>query len=411
MIDYYETKAHPITRKMVMDAYVKIKDNGRGTGVDGVSLSEYAMNLESNLYKLWNRLTSGSYFPQMTREKLIPKKGGGKRSLGIATVEDRIAQQVVRAYIEPKMEGSFHDDSYGYRPGRHAHDAITKATSRCFTHNWLLDIDIKGYFDSIDHGLLLNAVRKYTEERWVLLYIKRWLKAGTLKEDGSMEERHEGTAQGSVLSPLLSNVFLHFVFDKWMELHYPRVRFERYSDDIVVHCKSEKQALFLKGKIVERFMSCRLTINEEKTRVVFCKNPNNKGERKHHHESFAFLGFTYKPRLMKTQNGMLLLCMPVMSSKSKRSVLSQLKSMRLHKQQLSLREVARTVNEKVRGWFGYYCKIEKWSTRLVWWHPNRKLLKWVMWKRGFGFQRALGWPQLTYKAQPGLFKHWELVKP
>jgi len=411
MIDYYETKAHPITRKMVVEAYVKIRSKGKATGVDGVHLEEYAKDLESNLYKLWNRLTSGSYHPQLTREKSIPKKGGGTRSLGIATVEDRIAQQVVRVHLEPKMEPTFHADSYGYRPGRHAHQAIKAATSRCFTHNWVIDIDIRGYFDTIDHELLMKAVKQYTDERWVLIYIERWLKSGTLKEDGSIADRTEGTAQGSVLSPLLSNVFLHFVFDKWMEKYYGKVKFERYSDDIIVHCKSEKQANFLWKGIGERFKDCRLTLSEEKTKIVSCKNPNNKGEKKYKHESFDFLGFTYKPRLTRTRNGILLLSLPVMSRKAKKSVLDKIRSMKLHKQKWKLSQVAHAVNEKTNGWFNYYCAIEKWSTRKLWWLLNRKLLKWVMWNRGWSFRRATRWLKATYKAQPRLFRHWELSRP
>ena len=200
MIDYYETKAHPITRKMVWDAYQKIRKNGKAAGVDGVSFGDYEANLQENLYKLWNRLSSGSYFPQITREKSIPKSGGGTRSLGIATVEDRTAQQVVRAYLEPLMEPTFHDSSYGYRPKRHAHQAIAAATTNCFTNHWVLDIDIKGYFDAIDHSLLMKAIERYTAEKWVLMYIERWLKAGTLKEDGTIVDRISGTAQGSVLT-------------------------------------------------------------------------------------------------------------------------------------------------------------------------------------------------------------------
>jgi RNA-directed DNA polymerase len=303
MIDYYETKAHPITRKMVWDAYQKIRKNRKAAGVYGVSFVDYEVKLQENLYKLWNRLTSGSYFPQITREKSIPKSCGGTRSLGIATVEDRTAQQVVRAYLEPLMEPTFHDSSYGYRPKRHAHQALAAATTNCFTNHWVIDIDIKGYFDTIDHSLLMKAIERYTVEKWVLMYIERWLKAGTLKEDGTIVDRISGTAQGSVLSPLLSNVFLHFVFDKWMQKNYPRNRFERYSDDIIVHCKTEKQAIYLKALIGKRFRECKLSLSETKTRIVHCKCPDNKGEGKHMRASFDFLGFRYKPRITRVKSG------------------------------------------------------------------------------------------------------------
>jgi RNA-directed DNA polymerase len=349
MIDYYETKAHPITKKMVLDAYRKIKNNGQAAGVDEVSLFDYATNLSANLYKLWNRLTSGSYYPGLTREKSIPKKDGGTRLLGIAKVEDRIAQQVVRAYLEPQMEPTFHEDSYGYRPGRNAHQAVNVATRRCFRHSWLIDIDIKNYFDSIDHELLLKAVGMYTKERWVLMYIERWLKAATLKEDGSIENRTAGSVQGSVLSPLLSNVFMHFVFDKWMEKYNPAIVFERYCDDVIIHCKTEKQANWLKRKIASRFLQCKLSLNEQKTKVVFCKNGNNKGEGNHAvHYSFDFLGFTFCPKLCPTKNGIVLLSLPAASRKSKKSVMDKIRAMELHKKKVKIQVLARMINEMLQ---------------------------------------------------------------
>jgi RNA-directed DNA polymerase len=411
MINYFETKAHPVTKKMVLDAYKAIRGNGKAAGVDGVSFEEYAKDLQANLYKLWNRLTSGSYFPGLTREKKIPKKGGGFRALGIATIEDRIAQQVVRTYLEPKIEPTFHADSYGYRPKRHAHQAIKTAITRCFTNSWVIDIDIKGYFDTIDHELLMKAVKVYTQEKWILIYIERWLKAGTLKEDGQIAERTEGTAQGSVISPLLSNVFLHFVFDKWMQKYYPKISFERYCDDMVIHCKSEKQASFIKSQIARRFAGCKLTMSEEKTKIVFCKNPNNRGEKKHKQESFDFLGFTFRPKLCNTKNGRLLLSMPVMSRKAKKSVMEKVKAMQIHKSKLKLRQLADQINEKTRGWINYYCTLEKWSTQKLWWQLNRKLIKWVKWNRGWEFRKALRWLKATYVAQPRLFCHWSIVKP
>jgi RNA-directed DNA polymerase len=411
MIDYYETKAHPITRKMVWDAYNEIRKNGKAAGVDGVTFESYEVDLQANLYKLWNRLTSGSYFPQLTREKSIPKTGGGTRSLGIATVEDRTAQQVVRAYLEQRMEPTFHDNSFGYRPGRHAHQAIKSATDNCMTHYWMLDIDIKGYFDTIDHDLLMKAVKRYTDEKWVLMYTERWLKAGTLKEDGTVAERFEGTAQGSVLSPLLSNVFLHFVFDKWMDKCYPRFKFERYSDDIIVHCKSEQQAQFIKAEISQRFTECKLTLSESKTKLVHIKNPNNKGNGKHENESFDFLGFTYKPRLTKTKNGTLLLTTPAMSSKAKVKVLDAICKMKFHLWQVSLKELAETVNQRTRGWINYYGFKGRSTTSKLWFLLNRKLIKWVKWQRGWQFKRALNWLRAVHKAQPMLFAHWEITHP
>jgi group II intron reverse transcriptase/maturase len=410
MIDYYETKAHPITKKMVLDAYRKVRSNGEAAGVDGVHFDEYAKDIQRNLYRLWNRLTSGSYFPQLTREKTIPKKGGGVRSLGIATVEDRIAQQVVRVHLELKVEPTFHHNSFGYRPKRNAHQAIKAATTQCFKNSWVLDLDIRSYFDSIDHELLLKAIRKYTDEKWVLMYIERWLKAGTLKEDGSVQQRTEGSTQGSVVSPLLSNVFLHFVFDKWMEKNYPTAAFERYSDDIIVHCKTEKQAIFLKYQIAARFKACMLSLSDEKTRLVFCKNPNNKGFKGHTNQSFDFLGFTFKPRLCKTVNGMLLLSMPDISRKSEKSIANKIRSMQIDRKKMKITELAKFINQTTAGWINYYFGSSG-RSRKVWWLLNKKILKWVIKNRTWGFKRALRWIKSVYSDQPRLFLHWGILKP
>lgn len=225
-----------------------------------------------NLYKLWNRLTSGSYFPSPVREKLIPKGGGESRGLGINTVDDRIAQQVVRTFLEPRVEGSFHDDSFGFRRGRNQHQAMQQVLNRCKRFGWVIDLDIRKFFDTIDHELLMKGLRKYTNEKWVTLYVERWLKVGILKEDGALVTRETGSVQGAVISPLLSNIFLHFVFDKWMELNFPEIPFERYCDDIMVHCVSEKQALFVRNRIASRLAECKLSLNSEKTCIVYCKN-------------------------------------------------------------------------------------------------------------------------------------------
>ena len=353
MIDYFETKEHSITRKMVLDAYRNIMSNGQAAGVDGMSISDYAGHLQSNLYKLWNRLTSGSYFPQFVREKSIPKKDGGLRKLGIATVEDRIAQQVVRAYLEPKIETTLHDDSYGFRKGRSGHQAIRTAMKRCSWHSWAIHLDISKYFDTIDHTLLLKAVRKYTDEKWVLMYIERWLKAGILKENGAIEERNEGSVQGGVISPLLANVFLHFVFDKWMEKHYPAIKFERYCDDIIVHCKSEKQAIFIKAMIVKRLAECKLSVNDQKSKVVFCKNPKNKGQYIETASSFDFLGYTFKPKLVPTRDGILLLTTPVMSTNTQKKVMNKIRAMKLYKKKCKIQQLAKEVTEKSVGWINY----------------------------------------------------------
>lgn len=411
MIDYFETKEHPITRKMVLDAYSKIKSNGPASGVDGISLGSYAEKLEANLYKLWNRLTSGSYFPCAVREKSIPKKDGGIRKLGIATVEDRIAQQVVLSYLEPLVEPTFHMDSYGFRRGRNAHQAIRAATKRCSWNSWVIDIDIKQFFDTIAHDLLLKGVKKYSQEKWVLMYIERWLKSGILKENGEVVARGEGSVQGGVISPLLANVFLHFVFDKWMEKHYSSIKFERYCDDVVVHCKSEKQAQFLKAMIVKRLAECKLAVNEEKTKVVFCKNPKNKGHQSTAGSSFDFLGYSFRPMLIPTRDGVLLLTTPVMSQKSRKGVMDRIRSMQIHKRKVKVQQLAKEVNLRTTGWINYFCAFSKWSSQKLWEQLNRVLIKWVMCNKKLGFKRALRWIKACYRNQPRLFRHWELARP
>jgi group II intron reverse transcriptase/maturase len=409
MIDYYETKAHPITKKMVMDAYKEIKANGRGTGVDEVSLGDYAKGLQRNLYRLWNRLTSGSYFPLPVREKLIPKGDDDYRPLGICTVEDRIAQQVVKTYLEPKVEISFHNNSYGYRPKRNAHQAIQIAMERCRSYGWVVDLDIKSFFNTIDHELLMKAVKYYTKERWVLLYIERWLKAGIAKEDGIMVGTPEGTSQGSIVSPLLANIFLHFVFDKWMEKNYPYIPFERYCDDVIVHCKSESQATFIKSKIAERLGECKLALNMDKTHIVYCKNVDRR--KKHNNTSFDFLGYSFRPRWCHTKNGNMLLFMPVMSNKAKKRVMSKIREMQIHRKKITVNRLASEVNTKTTGWINYYCKFSKWTTLSIWWQLNRRLIKWAMKYKKMSVRRAVKWLRGIYKTAPRLFTHWKFAHP
>src|SRR3954454_1184129 len=268
MIDYYETKSQPITRVMVMEAYKKVKANKGAAGIDEVSWQDLDKDLSQQLYKLWNRLTSGSYFPKPVRQVSIPKSAGGVRKLGIPTIADRIAQQVVRTHLERIVEPCFHQNSYGYRRGRSQHDAVEKAMSNAMINDWVIDLDIKSCFDTIDHELLLKAVGHYCKEEWALMYITRWLKSGIVQQDGVYTDSLMGTPQGGVISPLLSNIFLHVVFDGWMEKHHPEKPFDRYADDIVVHCKTEKQAQYVLKMIVRRLSTCKLTVNESKTKIV-----------------------------------------------------------------------------------------------------------------------------------------------
>ena len=271
MIDYYETKRHPITKKMVLDAYQKVRANKGSSGIDEQSLQDFDARISENLYTVWNRMTSGSYHPLPVKGVEIPKKSGGTRLLGIPAVSDRIAQQVVKDYLEPKIDSSFHQDSYGYRSGKNAHDALAKTVRNCGYYSWVVDLDIKGFFDNIDHGLLMKAVQVYTQEKWVVMYIERWLKVGMYCKR-ELHSRNKGTPQGGVISPLLANLFLHFVFDKWMEKHHRNMPFERYCDDAIIHCTSRAQAEFIKKAVSKRMKDCKLELNSDKTKIVYCRN-------------------------------------------------------------------------------------------------------------------------------------------
>lgn len=411
MIDYYETKEHPITRKMVLEAFWLVKSNRGAAGVDGQSIEQYENGLKENTYKLWNRMSSGSYFPQPVREVEIPKKSGGKRKLGIPSVSDRVCQQVVKNYLEPKVDPTFHQDSYGYRPGKNAHMAIQTAMNRCGRTGWVIDIDILSFFDSIDHKLMMKAVRNYTQEKWVLMYIERWLKADVKRQqDGRMEKRNEGTPQGGVVSGLLANIFLHFTFDKWMEIHYPDIQFERYSDDIVVHCISEKQALFIKSRISARFKECKLKVNEQKTKIVYCRNDKNR-EKSRSAGSFDFLSYTFKPRYCPTKYGLRLLTAACMSEAAKAAVRDKIRKFSIRKFRGNIQEMSRAINTKIRGWMNYYCKFHKWTTTGLWFWLNKKLIEWKMANKRIGKRKAIKWLETVYKTKPNLFAHWAMQPP
>jgi RNA-directed DNA polymerase len=406
MIDYYETKTQPITKKMVWEAYGKVKANGGSAGIDNQSLEAYAVNLSKNLYKLWNRLTSGCYFPPPVKEVKIPKKDGGTRSLGVPTVNDRIAQQVVKRYLEPKVEGTFHTDSYGYRPGKSAYQALEKATERCGRFSWVIELDIKGFFDNIDHDLMMKAVRYYTKDKWVVMYVERWLKAGMMQESGLIKIE-KGTPQGGVVSPLLANIYLHFAFDKWMEKFYPVLPFERYCDDIIVHCRTKREAEFIKSKITERLRQTKLELNESKTHIVYCRNEAHRD--KHDKVRFDFLGYTFQPRMCRTKKGLKLMFFPGMSIKAKKSIMDKIRSFHVDRSSMPIQRIAAILNPMLRGWINYYCKFSKWTTEDLWKWLNAKLVQWAKRIRKFPKRRAFKWLRSVYKTQPDLFAHWQIT--
>ena len=324
-----QAKPFDISKRVVWEAYKRVKANQGACGVDGQSISDFEERLEDNLYKIWNRMSSGSYHPPAVRCVEIPKEDGGKRLLGIPTVADRIAQMVVKMSLEPKVEPCFHPDSYGYRPKKSAKQALGTARERCWRYDWVLDIDIKGFFDNLDHGLLMKAVEKHTDSKWERLYIERWLRAPLEKEDGTQEERHKGTPQGGVISPLLANLFLHYAFDQWMSRNYPDNPFERYADDSVIHCRSEAEAKELKERIGARMAECKLELHPEKTKVVYCKDGNRKGT--YPEEKFDFLGYTFRPRESKNFRGQYFVSFsPAVSNKAAKNMRKTIRRWRIH---------------------------------------------------------------------------------
>ena len=403
-------KSLPITKAMVWKAYQLVKRNGKAAGVDGQSLDDFAQDLESNLYKLWNRMASGSYFPPAVRRVEIPKSGGGSRPLGIPTVADRVAQMVVKQVLEPQLEPIFDQDSYGYRPGKSAHQAVESCRKRCWKYDWVLDLDIKGFFESIDHDLLMRALRFHTSERWVLLYLRRWLEAPVELPDGSLQERTSGTPQGGVISPLLANLYLHYAFDSWMRRSFPHILFERYADDVICHCHSLAECERLMAALQERFASCGLTLHPQKTQVVYCKDSSRRGQ--FPRIQFTFLGYCFRPRMAKNRHGEIFTSfLPAVSPQALKRMRDRIRQIDLRRQTyLPLEELARRLNPILRGWIEYYGRFYPTELRAkLFSYLNQELSAWLRQKhqrlrRKHRRSREL----LARIAQqcPGLFAHW-----
>jgi group II intron reverse transcriptase/maturase len=406
MIDYFETKSQPINKVMVWKAYRKVRANKGGSGVDGMTWQELDAHAGKYLYTLWNRLSSGSYFPQAVLQVTIPKKNGGVRELGIPTLLDRIAQQVVKDQLEKQLEPLFHESSFGYRPGRSAHDAVAQSQRNCFNHDFAIDLDIQSYFDSIDHDLMMKALSHYCKDQWVLMYVRRWLKADIMRE-GKREARIKGTPQGGVISPLLSNLFLHVVFDGWMQKHHPEKPFERYADDIIVHCKTERQAQFMLTRIRERMLKCGLQLHADKTHIV-----NLRGKSiQRYPRKYDFLGFTMRPVMREINGRRLLMPGTFVSASSKTSIRKKFKELAIHKRRKPIEELARELNPMIEGVIQYFHKFWNAGMRPVWNQLNHRLLKWVKWEKGLYKYASLRWLRQQYSRNPGLFAHWRLVQP
>ncbi len=406
-----KTKSYDISKHKVWEAYKRVKANQGAAGIDGESIEDFERNLKNNLYKIWNRMSSGSYFPPPVRTVSIPKSNGGTRNLGIPTVGDRIAQMVVKLYLEPQVEPQFHRDSYGYRPGKSAHDAVAVARGRCWKLNYVIDLDIKGFFDNLDHPLIMRAVKKHTNCEWILLYIERWLKAPVQQEDGTMVGRECGTPQGSVISPLIANLFMHHAFDSWMAEQFPTVPFERYADDALVHCKTLNQAKLVLAAIEKRLGQCKLDLHPEKTKIVYCKDVDRKGS--YENERFDFLGFTFRPRLSKNSRGKHFVSFnPAISDKAKLNISSTIRSWRINmRSDKRLEDLARMFNAQVQGWVNYYGRFYKSAMYPVLRHLELFLIQWAMrkYKRFRRHKtRARIWLGRIARREPNLFVHWRL---
>ena len=406
-----KTKSFDISKHVVWEAYKRVKANKGSAGIDEESIAKFEENLKDNLYKIWNRMSSGTYFPPPVKAVEIPKKSGGVRILGIPTVADRIAQMVAKMYFEPEVEPYFLADSYGYRPKKSALDAVAVTRQRCWRYDWLLEFDIKGLFDNISHELLLRAVRKHTESKWVILYIERWLKTPFQTKDGEVIERNSGTPQGGVISPVLSNLFLHYVFDKWMERNRPQNPWARYADDGVAHCRSRAEAEELLSQLHMRFEECGLELHPEKTRIVYCKDDDRRG--KYQEMKFDFLGYTFRPRRSKNRYGKFFINFtPGVSRKAAKAMRQTIRGWRLHlKPDKSIEDISRMFNPVIQGWINYYCRFYKSEMYSVLRHINRALIQWARrkYKRlNRHRRRAEHWLGGLAKREPGLFAHWKM---
>ena len=409
-----QAKSFVISRKVVLEAWESVKANQGAAGVDGESIQDFERDLSGSLYRIWNRLSSGSYMPPAVRAVQVPKRHGlGVRTLGVPTIADRVAQTVARRYLEPGVEPLFHPDSYGYRPGRSAHDALGVCRERCWKYFWVIDLDYQSFFDSLDHELVLRAVAAHTDQRWILLYVERWLKAPIQQEDGTVVARDRGTPQGSAISPVLANIFLHHAFDSWMAREFPTVPFERYADDIVAHCKSERQAQFVLDRIKKRMRLLGLEINPGKTRIVYCKDSHRFGS--HEHERFDFLGYTFRPRESRDGRGARFVNFtPAVSDEAAKKIRRTIRRWRLHLWSgTPLTEIAREINPIVHGWINYYGRFYPSMLARSLSSIDKYLVRWAMRKyKRLHDRRMRAWEFLDGVAtrEPNLFAHWRVVR-
>ncbi|MET8390259.1 group II intron reverse transcriptase/maturase [Streptosporangium canum] len=402
-------KPFDISKRAVWVAWEKVKANKGSAGVDGVPIGEFEKDLKNNLYKIWNRMSSGTYFPPPVQAVEIPKAhGGGTRMLGVPTVADRVAQTVVAGVLEAKVEPIFHPDSFGYRPGRSALDAVGVCRQRCWKFDWVVEFDIRKFFDSVPWNLIVKAVEAHTDLPWVVLYIKRWLAAPLALPNGSLRNRDRGTPQGSAISPILANLFLHYAFDAWITREFPGVMFERYADDVVMHCSSLGQSERVLAAITGRMEEVGLQLHPEKTRIVYCKDDRRRGS--YEHTSFTFLGFTFRPRGVRTKNGKMRCGFnPAVSKDALKKMSAIIRAWRLHHRTgSSEHDLARLINPVVRGWMQYYGAYYRSALYPLLARINAYLMRWSRdkYKRLRGRKKAQAQWEMVVKSRPGFFAHW-----
>lgn len=404
-------KPFNISKQLVVQAYREVKSNSGAAGIDGESIGDFERNLKDNLYRIWNRLSSGSYFPPTIKGVPIPKKSGGTRLLGVPTVSDRIAQTVVKIMLEPILEPVFDENSFGYRPGKSAHQAIAITRERCWKFDWVVEFDIKGLFDNIDHELLMKALRHHCDCKWILLYVERWLKAPMQDPEGNILERGKGTSQGGVVSPILANLFLHYAFDAWIRREMPTVLFCRYADDGLLHCRSKRQAEYVLKRIEQRFRECGLEIHPEKSGIIYCKDKNRREDYKR--ISFDFLGYTFQPRRCVNGKGMIYPnFLPAISRTSKKAINQKMRSWHIQiKNDKSLVDLSKMFDAVLRGWSNYYGRFYPSAMQAIWRHFNRYLAQWVRRKyKRFAQHKRRAYQYLNRlaRANAHLFTHWKL---
>jgi RNA-directed DNA polymerase len=400
-------KPFVIPKQLVWEAYEKVKANKGAAGVDGCSVEDFEEDLRGNLYKIWNRMSSGTYFPPPVKAVEIPKPGG-TRILGVPTVADRIAQTVVALALEPRTESIFHDDSYGYRQRRSALQAVERCRQRCWKKDWVLDLDVQKFFDSVDHSLMVKAVEANTSQRWVVLYVRRWLVAPLQLPDGTLQERDRGTPQGSAVSPVLANLFMHYAFDVYLAREFPLVDFERYADDAVVHCVTERQARQVWAALAARMEEVGLRLHPDKTKLVYCKDSRRRGS--FESTSFKFLGYTFAPRKARYPDGKAFTSfLPAVSPEALKAMSQQVREWRIHRRtRLELDELADWINPIVSGWMTYYGRFYRSQLYPFLRRINTYLMRWARkkYKRLRSYKRFRAWWTGLVQRAPGLFKHW-----